>query len=74
MSKVNVFNNSNEEFNTEVKKYLSVARYAICPKNSVKNLAISNEILEYSDWTYNIGVRSGIQTSAHQRPAPAAWD
>lgn len=44
MPELNAVNNSNEDFNTEMKKYLSVARYALCPKNRVKNLAISNEI------------------------------
>lgn len=64
MPELNVVNNSNGEFDTEMKKCLCVARYALCPKNSMKNLSVSNEILEYRDCTHNTGVGSGIQTRA----------
>lgn len=56
MPELNAVNNLNEEFNPEIKKYLIVARYTLCPKSSRKNSDVCSEILESRGFNCNVGV------------------
>lgn len=56
MPELNAVNNLNKEFNPEIKKYLIVARYTLCPKSSRKNSDICSETLESRGFNCNVGV------------------